>query len=318
MRDAESILDQVISFSGKEIKGDAIVSILGLVGFDTIAAFMDKIFEKEPAPLLELFQELVFQGQDFRLFLKELMEYVRNLIVLKVSKESKKLISLASEEIDRLKGQAEKVSLDELHQIFKIISDVELEVKRSSYPVMLVEMALIRLTEIRPFQSIESILESLSQIGKKIESEGTDKSSQIKENTLHSDNLIADSNFGDTEKIWEKIKIKTREKKGHLGMFLDNGKLINLTENTLEIGFPDRFTLERMQKDENKKILSTAVSEVLNEKFRVLMKEYPDKNEKKESKNKENRTEQEESNESDREIVQEALNIFEGEVIREE
>ena len=48
------------------------------------------------------------------------------------------------------------------------------------------------------------------------------------------------------------------------------------------------------------------------------MKEYPDKNEKKESKNKENRTEQEESNESDREIVQEALNIFEGEVIREE
>ena len=93
---------------------------------------------------------------------------------------------------------------------------------------------------------------------------------------------------------------------------------MKITENTLEIGFPDRFTLERMQKDENKKILSTAVSEVLNEKFRVLMKEYPDKNEKKESKNKENRTEQEESNESDREIVQEALNIFEGEVIREE
>lgn len=317
MRDAESILDQVVSFAGKEIKRDDIVSILGLVGFDNIAVFMDKIFEKKPTPLLELFQELVFQGQDFRLFLKELMEYVRNLIVLKISKESKKLISLSPEEINKLKGQVEKVSLDELHQIFKIISDVELEVKRSSYPVMLVEMALIRLTEIRPFQSIDNIIESLSQIGKEMEPDGTGNASKIKEETPRYENVKADDNFNYTEKIWEKIKIKTKEKKDRLGKFLDSSELVSITDNTVEIGFSDRFTLELMQKDENKKILSTAVEEVLNKKIKLLLKETTGSKEKEEEKNEKKNTKQEQTSGVDKEIVQEALDIFGGEVIGE-
>ena len=317
LRDAESILDQMISFSGKEIKTDDIVSILGLVGFDKIAAFMDKIFEKKPTPLLELFQDLVFQGQDFRLFLKELMEYVRNLIVLKVSKESKNLISLSSEEMDRLKGQLKKVSIDELHQIFKIISDVELGVKRTSYPVMLVEMALIRLTEIRPFQSIDNIIESLSQIGTEIERDGIGSASKIKEETPHYDNVKTDDSFNDTEKIWGKIKNKTKEKKNHLGMFLDSGELVSITDNDVEIGFSDRFTLGRMQKDENKKILLTAVEEVLNKKIRLLLKETTGRNEKEEDKKGKKSTNQEQTAGVDKEIVQDALNIFGGEVIGE-
>ncbi len=316
MRDAESILDQVISFSGKDVKRDDIVSILGLVGFDNISAFMDNIIEKKTAPLLELFQEMVFQGQDFRLFLKELMEYVRNLIVLKVSKESKKLISLSSEEIDRLKGQAEKVSLDELHQIFKIISDVELEVKRSSYPVMLIEMALIRLTEIRPFQSIDNILESLSQIGRKIGPDGADDEPQISEETSRYKNVKTDTKLIDMEKVWEKIKIKTREKKDHLAMFLDNCKLINLTDDTIEIGFSDEFTLERMQKDENKRVLSMAVDEVLNKKIKVLLGISSGKTEYKKSEK--SSTEREKSDKIDKKLIEDALDIFGGEIIREE
>jgi len=318
MRDAESILDQVVSFAGKEIKRDDIASILGLVGFDNIATFMDKIFEKKPTPLLELFQELVFQGQDFRLFLKELMEYARNLIVLKVSKESKKLISLSSEEIDRLKGQAEKVFLDELHQIFKIISDVELEVKRSSYPVMLVEMALIRLTEIRPFQSIDNIIKSLSQIGKEIEPDETNNTSKIKEDTVRYENVKDDDSSSDMDKIWERIKIKTKEKKSHLGLFLDSSKLVSITDNTVEIGFSDRFTLERMQKDENKKTLSTTVEEVLNKKIKLLLLETSGSNKKEEVKKEKTHKKQEQTGAIDKEIVQDALDIFGGEVIREE
>ena len=317
MRDAESILDQVISFAGKEIKRNDIASILGLVGFDNIAAFMDKIFEKKPTPLLELFQELVFQGQDFRLFLKELMEYVRNLIVLKVSKESKKLISLSTAEIDRLKGQAEKVFLDELHQIFKIISDVELEVKRSSYPVMLVEMALIRLTEIRPFQSIDNIIKSLSEIGKEIEPNVTDKASKIKDETPRYENVKSDDSFGDMEKIWERIKIKTKEKKNNLGMFLDSSELVSIADNTVEIGFSDSFTLERIQKDDNKKILSATVEEVLNKKIKLLLRETSGRNKKEEEKNEKKPTKHEETRGIDKEIVQDALNIFGGEVIRD-
>lgn len=246
------------------------------------------------------------------------MEYARNLIVLKVSKESKKLISLSSEEIDRLKGQAEKVFLDELHQIFKIISAVELEVKRSSYPVMLVEMALIRLTEIRPFQSIDNIIKSLSQIGKEIESNETDKASKIKEEAPRYENVNDNDSSGDMEKIWERIKIKTKEKRNHLGMFLDSSELVSITDNTVEISFSDRFTLALIQKDENKKILSTTVEEVLNKKIKLLLRETSGRNKKEEEKNEKKSKKQEQTGGIDKEIVQNALNIFGGEVIREE
>lgn len=318
LRDAESILDQAISFTGKEIKREDIVSILGLAGFDLIAVFMDRIIEKKSGPLLELFQELVFQGQDFRLFLKELLEYIRNQIVLKVSKDSRKLISLASIEIDRLKGQAEKISLDELHQIFKIVSDVELDAKKSSYPMMLVEMALIRLTEIRPFQSIDKILDALSQMEQKNNVYSNVNSSRQEGAAPLSDYGTPGANSNDIQNIWEKIKTKTKEKKDHLGLFLDSSELLDLTENTIEIGFSDKFTLELMQKDENKKILTMAIGEVLNKKIKVSLKEALDKNKKEEFKNKKTHIKPAQTTGFDKEIVQEALNIFGGEVIREE
>ncbi len=318
MRDAQSILDQVISFAGKEVKKDDIISVLGLVGFDLVALFVDKIIEKDPSPLLELFQKLVFQGQDFNLFLKELLEYIRNLIVLKISKESKKLIPLSYTEMDRLKGQIEKISLDELHQVFKIISGVELEIKRSSYPIMVTEMALIRITEIRPFQSIDNILSTLTRIEQGIKTEEISHSSQDKiEETLTND-IDTGSEIKNTEKLWEKIKIKTKEKKEHLGLFLDNGELVNIADDTIEIGFLDRFTLERMQKDENKKILTTAIDEVLNRKIKVLLKESPSKIKKKtENGNEKANQKRNQTSNLNKEIIQAALNIFGGEVIRE-
>lgn len=314
LRDAESILDQVISFAGKEVKKEDIISVLGLVGFDLVALFVDKIIEKEPAPLLELFQKLVFQGQDFHLFLKELQEYIRNLIVLKISKGPNKLISLSLTEVDKLKGQMEKISLDELHQVFKIISGVDSEIKRSSYPMMIVEMALIRITEIRPFQSIDNVLASLTRIEQGIKTESASRPPQHKdkkeEETYSND--IEKVQHGNNQELWEKIKIKTREKKEHLGLFLDSSHLVNFADDTIEIGFSDRFTLERMQKSENKKIFSIAIDEVLNRKIKLLFKEQSDKKKNEKTGKKQNRRSR-----VDREMIQEALNIFGGEIVGE-
>lgn len=325
MRDAESIMDQVISFAGKDIKREDIVSILGLVAFDIVAVFIDKIIEKKPATLLELFQEVIFQGQDLRLFLKELLEYIRNLIVLKTSKELKKLFSLSPEELDRIKAQSEKISLEELHQIFKIVSDTEIGIKNSSYPVMSVEMALIRLTEIRPFQAIDKILDNLAKIEQVIKT-GTPNSSD-KDNSLFQDNPDendktpysgeAETILSNSQTIWEKIKTNTKEKKSHLGLFLDHGKLMNLTDDVIEIGFLDKFTLERMQTEENKKILTMAVYEVLNKKTKLLLKELPPNTKSKEQTNTKTNTKLKEKSKFDKEIIQNAVNIFGGEVINE-
>ena len=127
-----------------------------------------------------------------------------------------------------------------------------------------------------------------------------------------------DDSFADMEKIWERIKIKTKEKKNHLGMFLDSSELVSITDNTVEISFSDRFTLALIQKDENKKILSTTVEEVLNKKIKLLLRETSGRNKKEEEKNKKKSTKQEQTGGIDKEIVQDALNIFGGEVIREE
>lgn len=316
MRDAESILDQVISFAGKEVNKNDIISVLGLVGFDLVTLFLDKIIEKKPAPLLELFNEIVFKGQDIRLFLKELLEYLRNLIVLKVSKKSKELISISPVEMERLKQQTEKISLDELHQVFKIISNVESEIKRSSYPIMVVEMALIRLTEVRPFQSIDHVLASLSRIeqGIKIGSGITSQPLQNNAQTSGSQNLGDKPAVKNTEELWEEIKIRTKGKKNHLGLFLDNGNLIKHTDTTIEIGFFDKFTLDRMQKNENKEILTSVINELFNKNIEVLLKEIP-KTTKNEEGKKKTTKDQHKKNRFDKEIIQEALNVFGGEIV---
>src|SRR5919199_5501204 len=96
MRDAQSAFDQVISFSGTEIKAEDVEAALGIASTEMLARVMKAVAEEKPAEALAVVNDLVMRGHDLRNFCRDLLGHVRNLLVAKVSGEATELLDSAT------------------------------------------------------------------------------------------------------------------------------------------------------------------------------------------------------------------------------
>lgn len=147
LRDAESLLDQLITFSGqtKEIKKDDIKELLGIVDIALISQFLDFILKKQPAQALQFIQEKVEQGLDIQEFAKQFINYLRQGLILKINPDlSNPIISgLSSEEKSKLQAQIANFKERDIQNILNLFLEAENKIKYSSIPQLPLELAVI-------------------------------------------------------------------------------------------------------------------------------------------------------------------------------
>src|SRR5262249_51962617 len=125
MRDAESALDQVISYAGNKIADTDVSDALGLVDVETLNATMQAISEQDTAKLLRIIDEIVGRGYDLRNFSRELMVHIRALLVVKVSGFDAELVQMAPSEGEALTRLAQNFSEQDLIRFFAILTKTE-------------------------------------------------------------------------------------------------------------------------------------------------------------------------------------------------
>jgi DNA polymerase-3 subunit gamma/tau len=165
MRDAQSILEQVISYCGKEVSREKVSEILGVVGSESIQDVVGAILSDEPEKILEVVHSLVLQGHDLEQFYKELIEHVRNLLVLKVSPKAERLLENSMLGPDALREQSASHSFQELQAIFKYLLRMESDIKRSAYPRFTLEMALLQAGQMKSFEAFGDALQKIQSLG---------------------------------------------------------------------------------------------------------------------------------------------------------
>ena len=165
MRDAQSILEQVISYCGKEISREKVSEILGVVGSESIQDVVGAMLSDEPEKILEVVHSLVLQGHDLEQFYKELIEHVRNLLVLKVSPKAECLLENSMLGSDVLQAQSASHSFQELQAIFKYLLRMEADVKRSAYPRFTLEMALLQAGQMKSLDMFGEALKNIQSLG---------------------------------------------------------------------------------------------------------------------------------------------------------
>jgi len=143
LRDAQSLLEQVISFSGTEVKKENAIDALGLMDRTVIYELTEAMLKKDAGWCLNIVENIHNFGYDLKRVTSELLECVRDIAVIKVSGKSD-LVSLPEAEIGRLKTLSEGVSLERLEMLFGILTRGYEEVIRSSTPRFSFEMALLR------------------------------------------------------------------------------------------------------------------------------------------------------------------------------
>jgi DNA polymerase-3 subunit gamma/tau len=170
MRDAQSALDQVISFAGDKIKKEDVEMALGIAGADTLKRIIDSIAENKPAVAIAAIDDIVMRGHDLRNFCRDLLAHFRDLLVTKVSGNDELLESAVCEPAE-LKRQAALFSESDLVRFFHSLAETETKLRAATQPRYQLEIGIVKLMELRGVESINELIQRLATLESNLGSE---------------------------------------------------------------------------------------------------------------------------------------------------
>jgi len=163
MRDSLTILDQISSFTD-EISEEHVQNLLGLTDFGMLSKASRALITGNRVDLLEIIDNLAEQGADFRTFVRELAQFVRDLLIASVVKQPSDVLDLSDEELTAVKELVAASSEDQLTLMLSEVMKAEADVKNSSLPRMAIEMALIRASYLSSLTPVKEIIENLDRL----------------------------------------------------------------------------------------------------------------------------------------------------------
>jgi DNA polymerase-3 subunit gamma/tau len=164
MRDAESTLDQLISFCGKAIAEADVLSMFGLAARSQILELAAAVIAGEAETALRLLNDLAQQGKDIGRLVSELLGHFRNLLIFQVSRGDLRMIEASEAEAAALKEQSARLHTDALTRMMEVLTDCEGRLRDTASKKILVEVALLKMIEARDAVSIDTVLKQIQQL----------------------------------------------------------------------------------------------------------------------------------------------------------
>ncbi len=168
MRDAMSLLDQLIAWGGGDLRGDDVARVLGVASHAVLFQLATELVRGNAGECVRIVSELANAGNDIPHVARDLLAMLRDLVIGKVCAEPGKLLDLPAEEADavvRLAAGADSDDLLRLHQGFAQGFD---EVVRSGTARSALEMLLVRLARRPPLVPIDALVQRLGQIERRL------------------------------------------------------------------------------------------------------------------------------------------------------
>jgi len=165
-RDALSLFDQVLSFSGAEVRDEDISVLLGLIDRELLLGASRAAAEGDSLALLELVERLSDYGADYRNFNRELLLHFREILLLKLAPEDSALLSqLVPEERERMRPLCAVFSEEDLLRVFDVLIKVEQDLRWAQDPRVTLELALLKIVQMRrlmPWSDLVARVERLA------------------------------------------------------------------------------------------------------------------------------------------------------------
>ncbi|MBU4252511.1 MAG: DNA polymerase III subunit gamma/tau [Candidatus Omnitrophica bacterium] len=277
LRDAESVLDQLVSFSKENISLKDAISVLGMVEQDVLFALTDKIVQKDPGAALKLFNEIIDDGKDPGVFLVNLIEHFRNLMVAKVSQGDAKLVDLPQEICDRLFKQSQSMSLEEIFTAFNILIATQEMTKRLDSQRIPLEISLVRLAHNRLEPAgkaglpAKQGLAAESKAQPNLSSAVNPKTTNLPSEKKEQPGQIVSVSLENVKDAWSGIVNNLSKIKMSVSTYLSEGEPTKVQGEMITVAFPKSCSLHKESLDikENKAIVEKVVSELCNADLRV-------------------------------------------------
>ncbi len=171
VRDSLSLFDQVLAFTGDEVKDDEVAGLLGLVDRQLLHRAARAIVDGSSLAMLELVESLADFGADYRHFVRELLLHLRDLLLVKLAPEGSPLLAqILPEELEELRGITGALSEEDLLRGLDLLTQAESELRQVTDPRVAVDLVLLKLVQMRklvPFAELVSRVERLSSLSER-------------------------------------------------------------------------------------------------------------------------------------------------------
>ncbi|MEW6299849.1 MAG: DNA polymerase III subunit gamma/tau [Thermodesulfobacteriota bacterium] len=168
LRDAESLLDQVVAWGGGTLNEQAVREALGVADRQALFRIVDAVLGNDPAQALQLAGDLYHYGYDPRRLCRDLLEHFRHLVVAKISADPALLADLPDHEVATVRQQAGTRSLEDLQRFFTLTLHAEEEISKTAYAQLAVEMTLVKLASQPPVIPLHEALEKLDALQRQL------------------------------------------------------------------------------------------------------------------------------------------------------
>jgi DNA polymerase-3 subunit gamma/tau len=162
VRDSLSALDQAIACCGTKLSASEVRGLLGMFGLDSLEQVAQAVAAGDSPKMLEVVAELEANGRSLQHFARELARYVRNLLVVKISKGETRLVAATPGEQARLLETSAQFREEDLTRFLKLTLELFGDLQESLQPRLHLEMGLLRLVHAGRLLPIE---EAIAQLG---------------------------------------------------------------------------------------------------------------------------------------------------------
>jgi DNA polymerase-3 subunit gamma/tau len=276
MRDAESTLDQLISFCGEKIEEADVLSMFGLTAQSQILELSRAVLAGEIEPALRQLDHLVRNGKDLGRLLSDLLGHFRNLLLFQVSKGDLSLLEVSEAEAASLAGQSAGVSAESLMRILEVLADHEGRLRDAASKRILVEVALLKCIEARHAISLDAVLARLQELRPTSASPHVTPSPEPGPSARASASLLpapaiesgaaltATGPLAELRDLWAKVVEAVGRVSPFARSYLLEAHPVSFSAGLLTIGFDPEFAdhLELVDNTKNRTLIQTKLKEL--------------------------------------------------------
>jgi DNA polymerase-3 subunit gamma/tau len=352
LRDALVILDQMISYSGREIKASGVSELLGVVEKERIFELAGAVIEKNAAKAIDIVDSLVNSGKEPVFLANTLAGHFRDLLVFRNTGKPTRDMVFSGEEIERVKKQAGGSTVEELIYILQSLMNCVPLMKSALFARAPLEIVLVKLTKRDDVLSIGEVLKgvkkkAITPVSEAPAEQGLtaaplqttaagdgDMLSGVKERPFSLSQGDAGSGSPDLsdeeadelpagaspsgELNWQAVLKYLKNKKMSVYTILNNARPLEIASDRISLGLPreEAFKKEMLEYESNRDLVEEAVKTITGRRCRI---EYVliDLSETSVRKKEEDKEDLGEIREKLKPVVDKAMEIFGGHVVRD-
>lgn len=287
MRDAESLLSQIMALENKNITSKEVEEILGTADRQTVEEIVNALVKKDISLALSLVNKLSEGGYDLDVFSKSLLNYLRQLMLVSIDPDLSKNFSfeLTPEQIKKLKDLSKQSTTAEILKIIDSISEGQNKIKSSFIPQLPLEIAIIKSldnnqetvneeqednpTKNTPTPKNKVVTKEAQAPIKSENVSPVEESVEQKPTPRKAEKPSINIGVGLVKDNWNKLLEDIKPHNHSLSALLSNCQPISVSGNIVSIVAKYSFYKDKMCERQNKLTIEDVLGNILNSEVRI-------------------------------------------------